>query len=123
MRFRRVGPGHVESHYTAADHLRGAPGVVHGGIQAVLLDEAMGVAIHQTDGGEQVYVVTADFHLRYRRPAPTESALIVSGKVLRNDERDYWVEGSIFDAERRLLTVAEARWRRIDPDARASATS
>ena len=46
LRFRRVGPGVVECHHLVAERHAGAPGVVHGGIQAVLLDEVMGVAIH-----------------------------------------------------------------------------
>jgi uncharacterized protein (TIGR00369 family) len=114
MRFRRLGPGLVESHYNVSDHLGGAPGVVHGGIQAVLLDEAMGVAIHQSDGAEGVDVVTAEFKLRYRRPVLTQTRLVVRGELLRSEGRDYWVEGAILDADGQRLTVAEARWRRID---------
>ena len=88
--------------------------MVHGGIQAVLLDETMGVAIHQVDPGDEVRVVTLAFDLRYRRPTPVGQELTVRGKVVRHDERDYWVEGQILDAEGTLLTSAEARWRRID---------
>ena len=113
MRFRKVGPGVVESHHTVAEHLGGAPGVVHGGIQAVLLDEAMGVAIHQSEGNADVDVVTAEFKLRYRRPVATGVPLVVRGTLQRSDGRDYWMEGAIVDASGERLTVAEARWRVI----------
>lgn len=120
MRFRRIASGRVESHYTVPEHLRGAPGVVHGGIQAVLLDETMGVAIHEIDGVDDFSAVTIEFNLRYRRPAPTTSALIVCGDVVRREGRGFWVEGAILDEERNRLTEANARWRRIDPAARAA---
>jgi len=113
MRFRSVGPGVVESHHTVEEHLAGAPGVVHGGIQAVLLDEAMGVAIHQSDGGADIDVVTAEFKLRYRRPVATGVPLVVRGTLQRREGRDFWLEGAIVDASGELLTVAEARWRQI----------
>ena len=114
MRFRQVGEGAVESHHTVAEPHAGAPGVVHGGIQAVLLDEAMGVAIHRTAGNEDIDVVTAEFKLRYRRPVPTGQALVVRGELLRSEGRNHWVEGAILDAEGERLTVAEARWVRIE---------
>ena len=113
MSFRKVAPGVVESHHTVAEHLSGAPGVVHGGIQAVLLDEAMGVAIHRSDGNEDLDVVTAEFKLRYRQPVATGVPLIVRGTLQRTDGRDYWVEGAIVDVSGQQLTVAEARWRKI----------
>ncbi len=86
---------------------------MHGGIQAVLLDEAMGVAIHRSDATEDLDVVTAEFKLRYRRPVPTGMPLIVRGSLQRTDGRDYWVEGAIVDVSGQQLTVAEARWRQI----------
>lgn len=84
-----------------------------GGIQAVLLDEAMGVAIHRSDGNEALDVVTVEFKLRYRRPVATGVPLIVRGTLQCTDGRDYWVEGAIVDVSGQQLTVAEARWRRI----------
>lgn len=117
MRFRRMSPDVVESHYTVSDHMCGAPGVVHGGVQAVLLDEAMGVAIHGRDEDDERFVVTAEFHLRYRRPVPTQAPLVVRGKLVRREGRDCWVEGAILDARGARLTIAEARWRLVDPPA------
>lgn len=118
MRFRIVGPGVVESHHTVDEHLAGAPGVVHGGIQAVLLDEAMGVAIHRGGGNDEIDVVTAEFKLRYRRPVTTGTPLIVRGTLQRSEGCDFWLEGAILDASGERLTVAEARWRSIGPRSR-----
>jgi acyl-coenzyme A thioesterase PaaI-like protein len=48
MRFTHLADGSAECIYTAEAHLAGAPGVIHGGVQATLLDEVMGHAIHST---------------------------------------------------------------------------
>lgn len=115
LRFRRIAPGVVEGEYTAPEHQAGAPGVVHGGIQAVLLDETLGFAAHADRGpGEpDVDIVTVEFSLRYRRPAPTGQPLRLRGRLVRSEGRDLWVTGEIEDPQGRLLTEAEARWRRL----------
>ena len=46
MTFVKRGYGKVDSLCTLPDHYAVAPGVIHGGIQATLLDEVMGVAAH-----------------------------------------------------------------------------
>ena len=120
VRFTHVGPSVVEGRYTAAAHTCGVPGVIHGGLQAVLLDEAVGFAIHASDGGfdtddgvEIAPVVTVEFDLRYRRPAPTGVELVLRGEVLRTEGRDYWAAASIRDVDGQVLTEATARWKRI----------
>ncbi|HJO23993.1 MAG: PaaI family thioesterase [Myxococcota bacterium] len=119
MSFFELAPGQVESHCTIAPEHCGAPGVAHGGIQAVLLDEAMGMAI--TAGSEEeAYVVTVEFKLRYRRPVPVGVPLVVRGDLRRREGRDAWVEGAIVDTRGVRLTVAEARWRQIDPPEEAA---
>lgn len=120
VRFTHVEPSAVEGTYTAAAHTCGAPGVIHGGVQAVLLDEAVGFAIHAHDGGFDVEddsgipaVVTVEFDLRYRRPARTGVELVLRGEVLRVEDRDYFAEASIRDADGQVLTEATARWKRL----------
>ena len=111
----------VEGRYTAPAHTCGAPGVIHGGIQAVLLDEAIGFAIHahheSVEGrelAERVGVVTAEFDLRYRRPAATGVELVLRGEVVHVRDRDYLAVAEIRDGTgTELLTSATARWRRV----------
>ena len=38
LRFVRTGPGTAECRFRAEAHWAGAPGVVHGGVQAAMLD-------------------------------------------------------------------------------------
>jgi uncharacterized protein (TIGR00369 family) len=116
LTFTHVGPGRVECEYRAPDHTCGAPGVVHGGIQAVLLDEAIGFAIHAHDADESNAiqpVVTMEFDLRYRRPVTAGASLTLRGEVVRAHGRDYLAVAEILDADGEVLTSATARWRRL----------
>ena len=117
LRFTRTGEHSVEARYTAPEHLAGAPGVLHGGIQATLLDEVLGVAADTAFGdAAPPKLVTLEFRLRYRRPAPVGEAICVRGRFVRREDRDVFVEGEIANAAGEILTQADARWRVIgDP--------
>ena len=105
--------GSAECRYTAAEHFAGAPGVIHGGVQATMLDEAMGHAIHFGDVDPDLDVATVEFSLRYRRPAPVAVPLTIRARLLRSEGRDFFVAGEIVSPEGEVLTTAESRWRRL----------
>jgi len=89
-------------------------GVVHGGVQAAILDEAMGFAVHAAfDDREETSVATIELNLKYRRPAPTGQPLRVRARFVRAEARDIWVTGEIRDTDGTLCTEAESRWRRL----------
>ena len=113
MAFAHLADGSAECIYTAADHLVGAPGVIHGGIQATLLDEVMGHAIHVAGVDPDLDIVTVDFSLRYRRPAPLAVPLTVRARVVRAEGPDFFVTGELVSPAGEVLTTAEARWRRV----------
>jgi uncharacterized protein (TIGR00369 family) len=118
LRFTRTGANAIACRFTAAPHLAGAPGVVHGGIQATLLDDAFGMAAHTFfEGEKEASLVTVDFQLRYHRPVPLGEPLMVRAELVRADGRDFQVEGRIESETGEVLTLAEARWRRIDEPA------
>jgi len=99
--------------------------VIHGGIQAALLDEAIGFAVFAHDrsmgdptatGDETVRrnVVTVEFDLRYRRPAPVGVELDIRAEVVHASGKDYLAVAQILGADGAVLTSATARWRRVD---------
>ena len=111
LRFERAGPDAVETRYVAAEDLCGRRGVVHGGVQADLLDEAMGFAAHAALG--EVDVATVELSLRYRRPTPTGEPLLIRAQLVRSEDRDVWLRGEIRDAGGRVCTEATSRWRQL----------
>ena len=114
LAFTKVDRGVVEARYVADPELCGMEGVVHGGVQATILDEAMGFAVHAAfDDREESDVATIELNLKYRRPTPTGEELLVRARFVRAEERDVWVSAEIRDADGTLCTEAESRWRRL----------
>lgn len=116
LQFLVTGPGVVECEYTVPAHLCGRPTVVHGGIQATLLDEVMGKAVQAGLPPELAgrRSVTAAFSVRYRKPAPIGEPLTARGKFLRIEGSNVFVGGVLTDSAGNELTTAEARWRLLD---------
>ena len=113
MTFEHLADGSARCLYTAQDHLAGAPGVIHGGVQATLLDEVMGHAVHLADVDPDLDIVTVDFSLHYRRPAPVAVPLTIRGRLLRTGGRDFFLDGEIVSPSGEVLTRAESSWRRV----------
>jgi len=116
LEFFAVGAG-VECRLTPGEDLNGAPGIVHGGIQATILDEAMGYACHV--GDDDLDVVTVEMQLRYRRPVRVGTPIVARAEVVSNDGRDLRVEGTLRDEQGEILTLATARFRLLSPEARS----
>lgn len=119
LQFRHDGH-EVVCNYTAPRHLEGAPEIVHGGLQATLLDEVMGVAVRVALGRElgdeaapSAQIVTAELKVRYRRPVPVREPLVVRAEHVRADGHDHFISGRIEDRNGEALTIAEARWRHV----------
>lgn len=113
--FRRYDNGVVETTHETAAHHCGVDTVVHGGIQATILDEVMGVAaqLGLADGAGTAPCVTAEMQLRYRRPVPMDAPVTARAWLTGVDGRDLHVEGAIVGADGTMLTTAVSRWRQL----------
>lgn len=85
LRFRREG-ARVHALVRVPDRFHGAPGVIHGGIVATLLDEiscaaAVFVADHR--------VVTGELAVRYERPVPVEEPLELVAEIASQEHPRY----------------------------------
>jgi acyl-coenzyme A thioesterase PaaI-like protein len=83
----------IEVPYRVAADLQGAPGVVHGGIQATLLDEAMCMAAYAKLG---MPVVTGELTVRYLQSVPTQTDLLVRSRITETKEHSAFIEGVIY---------------------------
>jgi uncharacterized protein (TIGR00369 family) len=92
LKFEETNDG-VEVHYTVHDDLRGAPGVVHGGIQATLLDETLCMTAYAKLG---MSVVTGELTVRYEKSVPTDTALLIRGRIVETKGRSAFIEGGIY---------------------------
>ncbi len=70
---------------------QGWRGVVHGGILATLMDEAMAQCVRSIDSGG----VTAEMTVRFKKPAPTSGALLVEASILSAASRAFRLVSSV----------------------------
>ena len=100
----------IVGRFRLGEEYQGGSGFLHGGIIAVLLDEAMGKAARFH--GEQA--VTAELRVEYRKPIRVNTDIIVEGFVTRREGRQLYHEGEIRNAEGDLLARGEGRFVVID---------
>lgn len=109
LRFFRAGDG-VCCDATLGAAYQGATEIVHGGIQAVLLDESSCAATFFTRGH---YVVTGRLAIRYHRPCPTGVPLHVRAHVATDEGRYFTVAAALrADGSDDVLTSSEGRFYR-----------
>jgi uncharacterized protein (TIGR00369 family) len=113
--FTRFTNGVIETRHQTAPHHCGLDTVVHGGIQATILDEVMGVAAQLSlpDDAPDLACVTAEMSLSYRRPVPMAEPVVARALVDRVDGRDMFVSGAIVAEDGTVLTEATSRWRQL----------
>ncbi|NMP22280.1 PaaI family thioesterase [Sulfobacillus harzensis] len=87
---------------------QGFEGVVHGGILAGIVDDAMWHVIHQHD--ETLYPMTAELKVRYHAPARIGERLTVVGHLISFRRRLMVAEAVIEDADGGRLVSAEGRF-------------
>ena len=80
----------------------GPPGLVHGGVSALILDQMLGEAC----GAAGVPGMTGTLTLKYRRPTPL-GELSAEARVDRVEEIKTWATGAISDADGNVCVEAE----------------
>jgi acyl-coenzyme A thioesterase PaaI-like protein len=98
----------VEVAYTVPEHLQGAAGIAHGGIQATILDETLCMTAYAKLGTP---VFTGELTVRYLRPTPTATPLVARGWIVEPREGSAFIEGAIYLASSgEELTRARGRF-------------
>jgi acyl-coenzyme A thioesterase PaaI-like protein len=95
-------------HFRLAREFQGAEGVVHGGVVAAILDEAMGKLHHG------VKAMTAHLVIEYRRPVPVGEEIIVEAVQKERKGRNLLHSGEIRNAAGEVLARGEARFVELD---------
>jgi acyl-coenzyme A thioesterase PaaI-like protein len=84
----------------------GGGGFAHGGIIAVVLDEAMGKLSKLTDER----AVTAELSVEYRKPVPVEEEIVVQGWQTEEEGRNRFRVAEIHDMHGNLLARGKGRF-------------
>ena len=103
---------HTASTFVTLDErYQGAPGYIHGGIIATLLDEAMS-KLNRPLG---LLAMTRQMDVSYLRPAPIGIKLLLRSRFLRQEGRKLFHEAELLSAERDVLSRCSSLWIVIDP--------
>lgn len=79
-RFYETEDDEVVALFTPQDHHQSYPNRLHGGISSAILDEAIGRAI-MARYEDQIWGVTAELTIRYKKPVPLNQELKVVGRI------------------------------------------
>ena len=107
LHFRIEDKRAVAEFQPRAEH-QGYPGLVHGGLIATALDEAMGWAMYTLG----VWAVTGKMEVKYRQPLPLDATATVVGEVVRNRGRWLEVRGEVRSGGR-LVAESHALFMRL----------
>jgi acyl-coenzyme A thioesterase PaaI-like protein len=99
---REEGGDGYEATFRFDERHQGGPGIVHGGLVAAALDEACGLLATWY----RFPTVTARIFVRYRRPVPINSDLVVAARVTGERGRRIHVDGVL---RNHIENLAEAR--------------
>ena len=97
---------HATGRFVLGPRYAGGAGFAHGGVIAILLDEAMGKISKLT--GERA--VTAELNIEYRKPVPVDAEITVSGWQEEEKGRNRFRIAEIYDAENVLLARGRGRF-------------
>src|SRR6516225_6848891 len=96
--------------FAIGENYAGGGGFAHGGIIAVVLDEAMGKLSKLTEER----AVTAEMTIEYRKPIPVGREIVVEGWQEEQKGRNRFRVGEIRDTQGNLLARGTGRFVTID---------
>lgn len=82
----------------------GFEGIVHGGVQTALLDEAMGWAITME---KKTFVLTRELKVEFLRPVKTDETYRLEAKAVRHLKRVSYATGHLEDTTGKVCAKAE----------------
>ena len=108
LSFSYPDKGSSETRMTVPNHFTGWKSVVHGGLLAMLLDEAMAHACISAE----YFAVTAEMTIRYRNPTEVGATIRVTGRVKAIRSKIIETTGEITDGQA-VVAEASARYLRV----------
>jgi uncharacterized protein (TIGR00369 family) len=101
----------IVGRFVLGERYQGGAGFGHGGIIAVLLDEAMGKVCRF----REVRAVTAELTVEYLKPVKVQQEIIVEGRETEQKGRNIFMVGEIRDTAGTVLAKGKARFVIIAP--------
>lgn len=94
--------------------VNGYPGLVHGGVVGLIIDEAMGIMLqlNANAGGLDTmsFIVTACLKTTFLRPVRTPSIILLTAKLRERKGRTMYIDAKVENGARDGLATGEALW-------------
>jgi len=101
-----VESGEVRFTYAVPEEFEGAPGFVHGGVLAALLDETQGTLCYHVGH----FVMTEQLHMKYHKASPLGKNLTFRAWLTAVRKRRLYSRASIHLESGELLASSSASW-------------
>jgi acyl-coenzyme A thioesterase PaaI-like protein len=101
---RAEGVTEYEAYFHFDEQHQGGPGIVHGGLVGAVLDEACGLLATW----HNFPAVTARIFVRFRRPVPINTELLVAARVTESRGRRIRIVGKLLDGDDALAEAKAA---------------
>lgn len=110
LKFKAISENKVRGEFIPAENHQGYNGIMHGGLIATLLDEAMAYVI----GFKDIQAFTAELNIRFRTAVEIGKKLEIIG-LFKDVKKSsianvYYTEAKIFDEEGNLKAKAKAKF-------------
>jgi len=96
----------IVGRFVLGERYQGGAGFAHGGIIAVLLDEAMGKVCRF----REVRAVTAELTVEYLKPVSVEREIVVEGREVDQNGRNLFMVGEIRNESGEVLARGKGRF-------------
>ncbi len=113
VRFYEQEDGSLLARFTGSEQHQGYPGRMHGGVITAVLDETMGRAI-MIHHGEAIWGVTAELHIRFRKPVPLGVELTAVGRIVADKSRVFEGTGEIYLPDGTVAAEGNGRYVKLD---------
>ena len=101
----------IVGRFVLGERYQGGAGFAHGGIIALLLDEAMGKVCRF----REVRAVTAELNVEYLKPVAVDQQIVVEGRETEMNGRNLFLAGEIRNENGDVLARGKGRFVVINP--------
>jgi uncharacterized protein (TIGR00369 family) len=102
----------IRGNFRLGAEYQGGGGFIHGGIIALVLDEAMG-KVNRFGG---IRAVTAELTIEYIRPIPVGEELVIEAHAVDHNGRSHYYVGQIANRAGKILAKAKARFVEVNEE-------
>jgi uncharacterized protein (TIGR00369 family) len=109
--FYEVENGELVALFKPLEEHQSYPGRLHGGISSAILDETIGRAISISQ--ENMWGVTIELSVKYRKPVPLNEELKVVGRITRDTSRIFEGTGEILLSNGEVAVTAVGKYMKM----------